>query len=430
MFRYIIFFLFILSGFELTGQNVKDSSIVHEEFLIYYDTDVFALGSSDKEALDSLILKANEESYKFYVDAHTDDVGTNEYNLELSNKRKTEIVSYLISQNIDQQNIISNFHGETLKVAFENNDQSRQKNRRAVVQLITVQQFVYVQGEIVDDETLEGIPAEILIRNNTFESSTKTNSDGRFKLLAPVDQIVSIEVVAKDYFIETNTIKITVNHAEKSLKIPLPKAEIGDKFTFEQMLFRGGRSIMLPQSKPALQHLKRFMFVNSDHCIEIAGHINHPSQPKVETTSFNFDLSVARANVVYYELYNIGVTADRMLARGYGNWEMVFPFARMESQMRKNRRVEIIISDCDSTRLISNHEVVNKDVFNKPPPNQRVYVEAEFEKDILHFPAKAQKDLKRQIKKMKKKNIDPSQFTYMEMLIALPDLPKPKKSID
>jgi len=231
-------------------------------------------------------------------------------------------------------------------------------------------------------------------------------------------------VVAKDYFIETNKLKISADHHEKSLKIPLPKAEVGKKFTFKNMLFLGNKSIMLPQSEPALQHLKRFMFLNTEHCIEVAGHINLPSNPKVDTDSGHFDLSVARAIEVHDALCKVGVIKDRILARGYGNWEMVYPFAKSESQMRLNRRVEIIITECDSTRLIENHEVVRKSLYSKVDPPQRKYNEYSFEEDIQFFPEKAQKDLKKQIKLMKRKKVDPSQFTYLQMLKAFPEIPK------
>jgi len=177
MLKLSLIFLFLVASTSLLSQTIKDSSIVHEEYVVYYDTDKYELDEDHELALSDLIsIVKSETSYLFYVDAHTDDVGTEEYNLELSNRRKDKIVEYLVNHGIDNSKIESNFHGESLRAVFEINAASRQKNRRAIVQLVSKQKFVYVQGEIVDEETQEGIVAEIVIRNDDFENSTKTDA--------------------------------------------------------------------------------------------------------------------------------------------------------------------------------------------------------------------------------------------------------------
>lgn len=417
--------LFIFFQAHLFSQEVLDSSIVHHEKVIYFNSDEHALSEGDKaEILELIEVKDGFESYQFYVDAHTDDVGSDTYNQKLSERRKESIVSYLKAHQIADTSVISNFHGESLRVALSDDKESRRLNRRAVVQLITKKKFVYLKGVILDEETKEAISADIQLNTKTFSSTTKTDSTGKFKILSPTDTYVSIEVVAKDYFIETNTLKVTEAYAGKFLKVPMPKIEIGKKFTFKNMLFVGNKSIVLPGSKRVLEHLKRFMFVNTEQCIEIAGHINRPNNGRVEKHTVNYQLSVARALEVHDALQRIGIDEDRMLARGYGNWQMLFPFAKSEEKQRLNRRVEIVISDCDSTKTILNHAIPNREDFNLPNPGERQYSELHLERDIKKFSSKAQNDIKAQIKKFKKKGRDATQYTYREMLKAFPDLPK------
>jgi outer membrane protein OmpA-like peptidoglycan-associated protein len=413
-------FIFLVIGQVATSQELIDSTIVHMEAMIYFDNDESILTEGDKpEILKLLSSTAKYSDYKLWVDAHTDDVGSEEYNLTLSEKRKQSVVDFLLSQNVPTNLIQSDFHGESKRISLKQNDESRKLNRRVSLQLITKKQFLYLKGNIFDEESKEGITAQIQLKSADFISEAKSDSSGEFKILAPNNSIVSIDITAKDYFIATNNLKITEKHRDIKLKVPLPRIEIGKVFNFKNMLFFGDRSIMLPSSHHVLEHLKRFMFLNNEQCIEIAGHINLPNEGKVDTNTHNYRLSVARALEVHDALHAIGVDTARILARGYGNWEMVYPFASTESQMKFNRRVEIIISDCDSTRLIQNHEIPNREEFNFVAPLHRYYSEDNLQSDIQSFPTKTQIDLLEHIKKMKNAQIDPSQYTYRELILAL-----------
>ncbi len=81
------------------------------------------------------------------------------------------------------------------------------------------------------------------------------------------------------------------------------------------------------------------MFVDD----KIAGHLNHPNSPRVARNSWNFDLSVRRALLVYNYLIERGIAEDRLSYNGYGNWEMRYPKATSAKETEANRRVEIRI---------------------------------------------------------------------------------------
>jgi len=242
MIKCIFLFLLIHLGESSYSQEIVDSSIVHLEKVIYFKSDAYELSEQDKA--DVLFLINNSDqcgSCHYYVDAHTDDVGSEDYNFKLSEKRKQSVVDFLKSNNISDSLISSNFHGESVKVAFKENEEARKLNRRAVVQLVSKTKFLYLNGSILDEETQEGISAEISIRTKNYQSKTQTDSIGAFKILAPLYSNVLLEVVAKDYFIETNMLKITERHKDLVLKIPLPKIAIGKRFRFKNLLFVGDK---------------------------------------------------------------------------------------------------------------------------------------------------------------------------------------------
>jgi flagellar motor protein MotB len=83
--------------------------------------------------------------------------------------------------------------------------------------------------------------------------------------------------------------------------------------------------------------------MNPDAAVEIAGHVNYPNQPPVTKSSWEWDLSVRRARLVYTWLIDNGIDPNRLIYNGYGNHQMRFPNATREEQMSQNRRVEIIV---------------------------------------------------------------------------------------
>lgn len=64
------------------------------------------------------------------VEGHTDAIGTDEYNLELSKKRAQAVADFLISQGVDEKRLSWEGYGKTRPVADNDTPEGRQKNRR------------------------------------------------------------------------------------------------------------------------------------------------------------------------------------------------------------------------------------------------------------------------------------------------------------
>ena len=121
----------------------------------------------------------------------------------------------------------------------------------------------------------------------------------------------------------------------KLLLIFLPSQHI------QNLYYVGNQDTLLPISKPELPKVLRFMQINEDLKIEIAGHVNHPNRPPVTKDSWEFDLSVRRAKMVYNYLIENQIDSARVTFKGYGNYEMRYPEARSQKEQSLNRRVEI-----------------------------------------------------------------------------------------
>jgi outer membrane protein OmpA-like peptidoglycan-associated protein len=75
------------------------------------------------------ILKDNP-SFKVQIDGHTDYVGTDEYNQDLSDRRAASVKAFFISKGIDESRLASAGYGESRPVADNQTSAGRTKNRR------------------------------------------------------------------------------------------------------------------------------------------------------------------------------------------------------------------------------------------------------------------------------------------------------------
>lgn len=67
---------------------------------------------------------------KILVEGHTDSIGTEEYNLDLSQRRAKAVYEFLASQDVDPSRMSWDGYGESRPVEDNSTDEGRQRNRR------------------------------------------------------------------------------------------------------------------------------------------------------------------------------------------------------------------------------------------------------------------------------------------------------------
>jgi outer membrane protein OmpA-like peptidoglycan-associated protein len=70
------------------------------------------------------------------ISAHTDDIGSDAYNLNLSLKRAQSVVDFLISKGINVNRLKSKGYGESIPLVPNTSDENRAKNRRVEFKII------------------------------------------------------------------------------------------------------------------------------------------------------------------------------------------------------------------------------------------------------------------------------------------------------
>lgn len=104
---------------------------------VHFDFGRSSLRPASYKELNELIeLMKLKKNLKIEIAGHTDNVGSPESNLKLSQNRAISVRNYLIKRGITSQRVIAKGYGETQPIADNSTDQGRQKNRRTEVRIL------------------------------------------------------------------------------------------------------------------------------------------------------------------------------------------------------------------------------------------------------------------------------------------------------
>ena len=110
-------------AFEINSATISDS----------YKKDLASAAAVFKSYEDTNIL----------IEGHTDDTGSEEYNMTLSKRRAEAVRDYLISQGVDASRLTAKWYGET-QPKYPNDEANRAKNRR-------VELAIYANEDMIAD---------------------------------------------------------------------------------------------------------------------------------------------------------------------------------------------------------------------------------------------------------------------------------------
>ena len=119
-----------------------------------------SLNTDTTNSLDAIISQLDSlSSFTLTLTGHTDDVGTNEYNIRLSESRAMAVRNYLISKNVDSTKINIGFQGEKAPMFPNTSEENRAMNRRVEITL-NGEKKEPVSEEIVISDSLKAEPAQ------------------------------------------------------------------------------------------------------------------------------------------------------------------------------------------------------------------------------------------------------------------------------
>jgi outer membrane protein OmpA-like peptidoglycan-associated protein/tetratricopeptide (TPR) repeat protein len=144
----------------------NDQNFVLEN--IYYDLNKWNIREDAKPSLNRLVTILKENPLNIELGSHTDCRASDQYNLQLSQRRAESAVDYIISQGINRDRITAKGYGETqlinkCKDRVPCTEDEHQQNRRTEFKVISIfkdkkrETFDlsnYIQGDVIDVKSL------------------------------------------------------------------------------------------------------------------------------------------------------------------------------------------------------------------------------------------------------------------------------------
>jgi outer membrane protein OmpA-like peptidoglycan-associated protein len=125
----------IVKDFPLNNLAVGSKIILKN---IFYDFDKATLRAQSIIELDHLIQLLNDyPNMRIELSSHTDNKGTADYNVYLSNARSKSCVDYLISKGVSKNRLEYKGYGLTQPIATNETDAGRQMNRRTEFKILS-----------------------------------------------------------------------------------------------------------------------------------------------------------------------------------------------------------------------------------------------------------------------------------------------------
>lgn len=259
---------------------------------VYFEHDQADVSQEERDSLTEWLKTISDTATKVEIIGFADHLGTDEYNLKLSERRAKSVASLIESK--------SEFHYRMSLTEAKGESLSAQPN-----------------------------------------SAERQPEDRR------VDVIVSEKGkrAVSQPKVEQITIPEPDSDRPKMESDLLVRAEVGQIIVLKNLNFFPGRHFLIPQALPELERLAQIMKENPQMEIEILGHIccKLDTLDGLDVNTQTYTLSQNRAEYIFDQLVLAGIEPKRMRHRGFaGSRPLVNPEMTDEDRQR-NRRVEIRI---------------------------------------------------------------------------------------
>ncbi len=122
---------------EISIARLPDNSLkLNLDSEVSFDFDSSMIKVGFRESLDKLAgVLVDYPSTVVHIVGHTDSVGSEEYNQQLSEKRASSVKNYLVNQGMQSRRAQQRGYGETQPVADNRTESGRERNRRVEIYL-------------------------------------------------------------------------------------------------------------------------------------------------------------------------------------------------------------------------------------------------------------------------------------------------------
>jgi outer membrane protein OmpA-like peptidoglycan-associated protein len=250
----------------------------YDTLSVYFDFDKSNITYRQKIKISSFVMSKEKDIYDIKILGYADFKGSSEYNVKLSQQRANAIYNYIINAGIKADKIISCLGRGKIE---DSKDKDRYLDRR-------------------------------------------------------------VDIIYKCKCKEQDLVASKDKEQKQSTSTSIETAKKGDTFVLNNLIFIGGRHILLDSSYPYLEELLKILKQHPNLEIEIQGHICcQRSGDGVDIDTGKNNLSLARAQYIYDYLVKNGIDASRLNYKGFGADRRL---KNTNINDYRNRRVEIMVT--------------------------------------------------------------------------------------
>ena len=414
--RIILAIFLCLTSIVTLAQEAKSQWIPIDSIEIFYDVDKSNLLESDAARILDKLGALKNKPIILNIASHTDTTGSITYNQALSMRRSQTIRDFLESNYTNISEIDEINYGENNIIYNQANAYESKENRKTTIRILKNKYSNSLTVKTIDEESKTSQPSNINIISLGIPIFETAMPQSEIEIDFVAKGKAQVNYSAKGYFPGTIVVAFSSPEESKTLTIPMKKIKVGRSIR-TSLNFEGDRSILLNRSLPELENLKRALQTNEEFCFEIEGHINNSNPKPVAYNSFDHNLSIARSQKIREYLIANNIDSTRLLSRGYGNTQMIFPHPKTPKQMEKNRRVQVTAISCDSTRTIPSDRVDDPSIFERQIPMLMNFNKETYNRDLQNIDANAKRYIMRQVKHLVDTGKDPASFTYQQLYL-------------
>lgn len=202
---------------------------------------------------------------------------------------------------------------------------------------------VLITGKVFNAKTKEPIGSSIeyenLVDGKNVGVATSNPSSGEYKIVLPYGKNYGFMAFAEKFISVSDNLDLTsvAEYKEITRDLYLVPLEVGTTIRLNNIFFDVNKSELRSESFPEIDRLAGLMTQNSKMQIEISGHTDN-----VGSDDANLKLSDDRAKAVTAYLVSLGIAAERIQAKGYGETKSLGTNDTDEGK-QLNRRVEFTI---------------------------------------------------------------------------------------
>jgi outer membrane protein OmpA-like peptidoglycan-associated protein len=289
----------VMATAEVKKSDLNQNKILQ---LVKFEYDRADIKVGTFKELDNIVTQLNENPLlHIVITGHTDNVGPNDYNLELSRRRAESVGNYLSSKGIEKNRIRTKGYGSAVPLANNNTVAGQIKNRRVEYK------FVPSNEDLPEKEIITEPVKEIAKVENPVQTEIPK------KVEKPVE--IKKDLIEKSYFDE--------------------KSETGKNYILKNVRFESDKDLFLDGSSTELDKLLKYLNEDKSLNVIISGHTDIKGY-KVR----NIQLSARRAAAICEYLVEKGIDRSRISFQGYGS-EKPINSNDTEEGRDDNRRVEV-----------------------------------------------------------------------------------------